>query len=173
MRELLARVKAHLRRERLIRAEADVLPEAPPKEVLQFDNLTIDLNRREARLDGEPLMLKPKEFELLVFLVKHRGQALSRAFLLERVWGWEFSVGTRTIDVHIHWLREKIEDDPAQPVRIVTHNMQQAARVSDFTSFFTMDEDRAWYLMEFGETNELFTNPKQKVTEDYIIGRFG
>jgi len=56
---------------------------------------------------------------------------------------------------------------------IVTHNMQQAARVSDFTSFFTMDEDRAGYLMEFGETNELFTNPKQKVTEDYITGRFG
>lgn len=120
MRELLARVKAHLRRERLIRAEADVLPEGPPKEVLQFDNLTIDLNRREARLDGEPLLLKPKEFELLVFLVKHRGQALSRAFLLERVWGWEFSGGTRTVDVHIHWLREKIEADPAQPVRIVT-----------------------------------------------------
>ena len=56
---------------------------------------------------------------------------------------------------------------------IVTHNMQQAARVSDFTAFFTMDEDRAGHLMEFGVTNELFTNPKQKVTEDYITGRFG
>ena len=56
---------------------------------------------------------------------------------------------------------------------IVTHNMQQAARVSDFTAFFSMDEDRAGHLLEFGETNELFTNPKQKVTEDYITGRFG
>ena len=56
---------------------------------------------------------------------------------------------------------------------IVTHNMQQAARVSDFTAFFTMDDDRAGYLMEYGETTQIFTNPKEKVTEDYITGRFG
>jgi len=56
---------------------------------------------------------------------------------------------------------------------IVTHNMQQAARVSDYTAFFTMDEDRAGYLMEFGNTDLIFTNPRQKVTEDYITGRFG
>ena len=56
---------------------------------------------------------------------------------------------------------------------IVTHNMQQAARVSDFTAFFTMDEDRAGYLMEYGETTQIFTNPKEQVTEDYITGRFG
>jgi phosphate transport system ATP-binding protein len=56
---------------------------------------------------------------------------------------------------------------------IVTHNMQQAARVSDFTAFFTMDQDRAGYLMEFGETDTIFTNPHEKVTEDYITGRFG
>jgi phosphate transport system ATP-binding protein len=56
---------------------------------------------------------------------------------------------------------------------VVTHNMQQAARVSDYTAFFTMDEDRAGYLMEFGDTNQIFTNPQQKVTEDYITGRFG
>lgn len=56
---------------------------------------------------------------------------------------------------------------------IVTHNMQQAARVSDFTAFFTMDTDRAGYLMEFGRTDQIFTNPKEKVTEDYITGRFG
>ena len=56
---------------------------------------------------------------------------------------------------------------------VVTHNMQQAARVSDFTAFFTMDEDRAGFLMEFGPTDQLFTNPKEKVTEDYITGRFG
>jgi len=56
---------------------------------------------------------------------------------------------------------------------VVTHNMQQAARVSDFTAFFTMDEDRAGYLMEFGPTSQIFTNPREKVTEDYITGRFG
>jgi phosphate transport system ATP-binding protein len=56
---------------------------------------------------------------------------------------------------------------------IVTHNMQQAARVSDFTAFFTMDQDRAGYLMEYGETSQIFTNPREKVTEDYITGRFG
>jgi phosphate transport system ATP-binding protein len=56
---------------------------------------------------------------------------------------------------------------------IVTHNMQQAARVSDFTAFFTMNEDRAGYLMEYGETTQIFTNPREKTTEDYITGRFG
>jgi DNA-binding response OmpR family regulator len=120
MRELLARVKAHLRRERLIRAEVEFQPEAPSKDSIQFGNLTIDMIRREARLDEHPLPLKPKEFDLLVFLVKHRGQALSREFLLARVWGWEFGGGTRTVDVHIHWLREKIETEPSRPVRIVT-----------------------------------------------------
>jgi phosphate transport system ATP-binding protein len=56
---------------------------------------------------------------------------------------------------------------------VVTHNMQQAARVSDYTAFFTMDEDRAGYLMEYGETERIFTNPEKQVTEDYITGRFG
>jgi phosphate transport system ATP-binding protein len=56
---------------------------------------------------------------------------------------------------------------------VVTHNMQQAARVSDYTAFFNMDEDRAGYLVEYGDTKELFTNPKDQRTEDYITGRFG
>jgi phosphate transport system ATP-binding protein len=56
---------------------------------------------------------------------------------------------------------------------IVTHNMQQAARVSDFTAFLTLDENRAGFLMEYGATNQIFMNPKEKVTEDYITGRFG
>jgi phosphate transport system ATP-binding protein len=56
---------------------------------------------------------------------------------------------------------------------VVTHNMQQAARVSDYTAFFTMDENRAGYMMEYGPTDQLFTNPREKVTEDYITGRFG
>jgi phosphate transport system ATP-binding protein len=56
---------------------------------------------------------------------------------------------------------------------VVTHNMQQAARVSDFTAFFTMNENRAGFLMEYGPTSQIFTNPKEKITEDYITGRFG
>jgi phosphate transport system ATP-binding protein len=56
---------------------------------------------------------------------------------------------------------------------IVTHNMQQAARVSDYTAFFNMDEDRAGYLVEYDSTEKIFTNPSEKITEDYITGRFG
>jgi DNA-binding response OmpR family regulator len=116
MRELMARVKAHLRRERILRAD----PAAAPKEILHFENLELDLTRREARLDGVPLSITPKEYDLLVFLVQHRGQALTREVLLEQVWGWQYPGGTRTVDVHIHGLREKIEPDPAHPVRIST-----------------------------------------------------
>lgn len=119
MREFLARVKAQLRRVRLIREEMDSQGEMA-KEKLQFGNLTLDLTRREILLDEQPLTVKPKEFELLLFLARHRGQVLSRDLILERVWGWEFAGGSRTVDVHVRWLREKIEPDPGQPVRIVT-----------------------------------------------------
>ncbi len=63
---------------------------------------------------------KPKEFELLVFLARHPGMALSRDLLLERVWGWDYSGGSRTVDVHVRWLREKVETNPANPERILT-----------------------------------------------------
>jgi DNA-binding response OmpR family regulator len=112
MREFLARVKAHLRRVRLIREVA--------VEKLVFDNLVLNLTRREVLLENQPIALKPKEFELLLFLANHRSQVLSRDLILERVWGWEFSGGSRTVDVHVRWLREKIEIDPANPKRIVT-----------------------------------------------------
>jgi DNA-binding response OmpR family regulator len=121
MRELMARVKAHLRRERLLREEAaSTAPEQAPGKTIQLGNLTLDLTRREVRLDEKPLSLTPKEFELLTFLAQHRGQALTRTNLLEQVWGWEYPGGTRTVDVHIHGLREQIEPDPAHPVRIIT-----------------------------------------------------
>jgi DNA-binding response OmpR family regulator len=120
MRELMARVKAHLRRERFIREEVGSQQEVGTQAVLIFGNLTLDFTRREVLLDKVPIAFKPKEFDLLLFLAQHRRQALSRPFLLERVWGWEFSGGTRTVDVHIHWLREKIESDPSKPSRIVT-----------------------------------------------------
>lgn len=119
MREFLARVKAQLRRMRLMREEresGDILP----REIIKYGNLTLDLTRREVRLEERALSLKPKEFDLLLFLARHRGQVLTRELILERVWGWDFSGGSRTVDVHVRWLREKIEQDPAQPVRIVT-----------------------------------------------------
>lgn len=119
MRELLACVKAHLRRTNFIREELNT-GSVPEKEILRFDNLIIDLTRHEVLLNDQPLALKPKEFELLLFLARHRGQAISREMILERVWGWGFSGGSRTVDVHIRWLREKIEADPNQPSRFVT-----------------------------------------------------
>ena len=80
-----------------------------------------DLCQREFDLlDNQPVAVKPKEFDLLLFLARHRGQVLTRELILERVWGWEFSGGSRTVDVHVRWLREKIEKNPALPERIVT-----------------------------------------------------
>lgn len=119
MREFLARVKAHLRRIRLIREEIDS-DAAMFKEIIRFGNLALDLNRREVALDGQVIAMKPKEFDLLLFLARHRGQVLSRELLLERVWGWDFGGGTRTVDVHVHWLREKIEGSETEPTRIIT-----------------------------------------------------
>ena len=122
MRELLARVKALLRRVDLDRKELveDTTVSRPGVERLDFDDLTIDLGRGEARLKGEALRLKPKEYDLLLFLARNRSIVLSRDLILERVWGWDFGGGTRTVDVHVRWLREKIEAKPAEPERIVT-----------------------------------------------------
>jgi DNA-binding response OmpR family regulator len=125
MRELLARVKALLRRDRLIREEIAAENDhgssiSSGQQALQFDDLTIDLDRREVRLYENAIRLKPKEYELLVFLARNRGIALSRDLILERVWGWEHDGSSRTVDVHVRWLREKIEPDPAQAARIIT-----------------------------------------------------
>lgn len=119
MREFLARVKAMLRRVR-IDHESQKGDSGFPEEVLTFDNLEIDITRHETRLGAEVLPLKPKEFDLLLFLARHKGQVLSRELILERVWGWDFVGGTRTVDVHVRWLRSKIEPDPSNPVRILT-----------------------------------------------------
>jgi DNA-binding response OmpR family regulator len=123
MRELIARVKAMLRRVRLIREEVNTGegPDGKPKqEVMEFDNLRIDMTRREIKVNDEVVAFKPKEYELLTFLAQHQGQVLSREFILERVWGWDFIGDSRTVDVHVRWLREKIENDPANPRRIIT-----------------------------------------------------
>jgi DNA-binding response OmpR family regulator len=120
MRELLARVKALLRRVRLNREETETEARVSKGEQLVFDELQIDLGRREVRRGSTILHLKPLEYELLVFLARNRGIALSRDLILERVWGWDFDGGTRTVDVHVRWLRAKIERDPADPTRIIT-----------------------------------------------------
>jgi DNA-binding response OmpR family regulator len=122
MRELVARIKAQLRRVRLIREEKNppASEEAAPQEPIVSGDLSINLARSEALLNGDPLPLKPKEYELLVYFARHRGQALSRELILQRVWGWEYTGDSRTVDVHVRWLREKIEPDPAHPVRLVT-----------------------------------------------------
>ncbi|MBN2047525.1 MAG: response regulator transcription factor [Anaerolineaceae bacterium] len=121
MRELLSRVKAQLRRVRMIREEFDPGPSlAETAASMVFGSLVIDAVRREVRLDGVVLNLKPKEYELLSYLARHRRAALSRDEILSDVWGWDYAGGTRTVDVHIRWLREKIEADPAHPERIIT-----------------------------------------------------
>ncbi len=123
MRELVARVKAMLRRVRLTRDEvvkSEIEAGKPKSEVMTFDNLRIDITRREVTVDEEVVPFKPKEYELLVFFAQHQGQVLSREFILERVWGWDFIGDSRTVDVHVRWLREKIEQDPANPHRIIT-----------------------------------------------------
>lgn len=119
MRELLARIKAQLRRVMLV--ERDLRIQEPQQgSQLEFGDLKLDIQRREAFLGGKPLNLKPKEFDLLRYLAEHRGTALSRDLILEEVWGWDYAGGSRSVDVHIRWLREKIEIDPSNPQRIVT-----------------------------------------------------
>ncbi len=123
MRELLARVKAQLRRTQLLRDELGKVrsSESPaPLETLIFDGLVINQTRREVTLEGQVIPLKPQEYDLLLFFAEHKRQMLSREFILERVWGWEFIGDSRTVDVHVRWLRQKIEADPAAPIRIVT-----------------------------------------------------
>jgi DNA-binding response OmpR family regulator len=123
MRELMARVKAQLRRTGMLREELTKLksPEAKTsQEVLTFDNLRINLTRREVLLDDQVLALKPQEYDLLLFFAQHKEQMLSREFILERVWGWDYIGDSRTVDVHVRWLRQKIEKDAAEPTRIIT-----------------------------------------------------
>jgi len=113
MVELLARVRACLRRAGEFRV-------ADEPQVISSGSLAVDLSKREAVVDGTPLELKPKEFDLLVALMQNRGQTLTREQLLLRVWKYESLGSSRTVDVHIARLRQKIEDDPDRPIRIVT-----------------------------------------------------
>ena len=107
--EFLARVRAVLRR---------AAPEVNAK--LEAGDLSLDLIGRKAYRSEEELRLSHKEFDLLAALIKNTGTALSRDRLLQEVWGYDFPGDTRTVDVHIRWLREKVEEDAAEPKHIVT-----------------------------------------------------
>lgn len=113
MRELVARVRALLRR-------ADQGPKRVEKPVLEGGDLVVDVRRRMAHKGGQEITLKPKEFDLLTFLMGHPGEVFSREELLTRVWGYEFGAGSRTVDVHVRWLREKVEDNPSAPQLVQT-----------------------------------------------------
>jgi DNA-binding response OmpR family regulator len=109
--ELLARVEAVLRR---------CNGSTPAPETYRFGDVEIDFRRHEARKGGDELVLSPREFELLEYFVRHRGEVVTREQLLDSVWGYNAIPFTRTVDMHIAKLRKKIEDDPANPRRIVT-----------------------------------------------------
>ena len=123
MRELLARVKAQLRRAQFMRDELQKVKSngsASSLETLMFDDLVVNQTRREVMLGGNVITLKPQEYDLLLFFAEHKGQMLTREFILERVWGWDYIGDSRTVDVHVRWLRQKIEKNAASPERIVT-----------------------------------------------------
>lgn len=117
IRELVARVRNILRRTR--RPGENQLA-ADEERNLRIGALEIDLNSHEARLAGQPLKLKPKEFDLLSLLVSNKGRAFTRDQILERVWGYDYIGQTRTVDVYISWLREKLQSDSTTAGRIAT-----------------------------------------------------
>jgi DNA-binding response OmpR family regulator len=112
MRELIARVRALLRRH-----ESGPGDDATS---VSAGDLRVDLRRREAFKGDRLLVLKPKEMELLTFLLRNRGRVFTRDQLLSQIWGYDYAANTRTIDVHVRWLRQKIEDDPDRPTRLIT-----------------------------------------------------
>ena len=115
MVELLARIEAKLRR-------APLTPH--PSEGFQFDGVRIDFRRAEVTREGAPIELSAREFQLLKYFVEHRGATLTREELLNEVWGYHSMPSTRTVDVHVAWLRQKIEPNPRHPQYILTvHGM--------------------------------------------------
>jgi len=113
MRELISRVRAQLRR-------AGMAGDAAPIEVLRGGPVELDLARHETKVRGESVKLTPKEFELLEVFLERRGRLLTREFLITEVWGPNYFGDTKTLDVHVKRLRQKVEDDPHQPRHLVT-----------------------------------------------------
>jgi DNA-binding response OmpR family regulator len=114
LRELSARIRALFRRSEQVAA-----PQAGPT-VVDLGRVQVDLAGHRLLRDGEALAIKPKAFELLAFLIRNPGQAFTRDQLLERVWGYDYAGETRTVDVHVHWLRSTLEDDASAPKFIHT-----------------------------------------------------
>jgi DNA-binding response OmpR family regulator len=110
LRELSARIRALFRRSEQVAA-----PDAGAGSVVDLGRVQVDLAGHRLLRDGEPVAIKPKAFELLAFLLRNPGQAFTRDQLLERVWGYDYAGETRTVDVHVHWLRTTLEDDAAAP----------------------------------------------------------
>ncbi len=126
-RELLARVRALLRRseyphpgEDRLGAQETAQAVRPASRDLVAGPLRIDLAGRRVNCRGQDLELQPKQFDLLAYLVRNRGTVLTRDQLLHNVWGYDYAGDTRTVDVHVRWLREKLEEDPANPKLIQT-----------------------------------------------------
>jgi two-component system OmpR family response regulator len=115
MRELLARIRAIFRR-----MELAVVQPVHTDSLIKAAGIEIDVARHKASLKGSNLELTPKEFELLAFLVRDKGIVFKREQLLEKVWVYDYTGDTRTVDVHIRWLREKIEDNPDNPKYLIT-----------------------------------------------------
>jgi len=113
MMELLARVEVLLRR-------APVSPSGAAAEIYQFGSIRVDLRRTEVLRHGKPVALSAKEFQLLRYLLEHRGATVSRETLLSEVWGYGGVTSSRTVDVHVAWLRQKLEEDSHQPQWILT-----------------------------------------------------
>jgi two-component system alkaline phosphatase synthesis response regulator PhoP len=117
--ELQARIRALLRRTEAqppATAEAAVGAEVPePPAPVVLDEVMVDLAGHRLLRDGRALPLKPKAFELLAFLLRHPGQVFTREQLLAQVWGYDYAGESRTVDVHVHWLRAAIEPDPSAP----------------------------------------------------------
>ena len=114
IRELLARIRALLRRASPGVAVADQVA------AVRAGDIEVDRERHEVRYAGQLTHLKPKEYELLLFFLNHRGRLFSREQILNEVWGYDFYGGPRTVDVHVRWLRQKLEADPARPVHLKT-----------------------------------------------------
>ena len=116
MQELIARVSAMLRRDRISREAAGGVNGG----TLRGGGIELRPDAREVRRNGEVVRLRPKEFDLLECLMRHSRQVLTRDRILEQVWGHEFGGGTRTVDVHMRWLRQKLEATPSKPQHLVT-----------------------------------------------------
>jgi two-component system, OmpR family, response regulator RegX3 len=114
MRELVSRVRANLRRVRMVEPSSEV------EQPLRGGPVELDVDRHEARVDGKSVSFPPKEFELLETFLRRKGRLLTRHFLIDEVWGSDYFGDTKTLDVHVKRIRKKIEEDPHRPVHLQT-----------------------------------------------------